>query len=389
MTIGGVLAVRGLARATLLGLVVGLAGAGCVDSRIVVYRAPPPDETYVVPPPAPEWTERSQDPSPVVESGPRPGDAVADAPVAPVSTRSPAQPAPTPPGGDDRSREDRSGGYDLEAERRSPDARTRPGEREVLGDGRFSVLSDADLPDDKARRLVARLKEASAFVEKELRWQDPRRGAEPIELHVLKSAHMKELYKNALGIASGRHSVIMADDFLDEERSERTLAHELTHVQDRQHLQGGRLPHYVLEGRAIVVARAFGKSLEIEPAVYDERLARAVARVTAADARKMLRDEAYLSEARMEHVGSMEAVGFFFLEVARVRLEARLGNMEARLSRIVDMVGDGTSFEAAWSLEMEETLATTQSAFLTHMQRTEGDPAARFRDSALSGALRE
>jgi hypothetical protein len=264
-----------------------------------------------------------------------------------------------------------------------------PSEVPVLREGGVVVFSDAELSPERARRLAARAREADSFVRSQLGWSPSVPRDRVLELHVLRDETMRHRYGTALGITSGSQSVVLADGFLDEERSERTLAHELTHVQDRALLRGGaRVPQFILEGRAMASGREFGKLLAIEPERYDEKLARTLASVKASEAKKFIYDEAYLPEARTERVATMEAVGFFFVELTRVRAGwPDVTAIQSRLSRVVETVGVGARLEDAWFGVFRSALRDDEAAFVDWLARTEGDAPARFRGTALEGAL--
>lgn len=266
-----------------------------------------------------------------------------------------------------------------------------PGEALVTRDGQFIVYSDASLAKEKATKLIDRMKEAWSFVKKEQHWQDETVLDHDLALHVLSDEKMKERAKRANGIASGPHTFLMATSFLEKERSERTIAHELTHLQDRRHLpKGTKLPHYLLEGRAIAMGRAFGEKQKVDSKEYDDRLARRIAQVSAAEAKKMLGELAYVAEKKLDRIAPMEAIGFFFLEFVRARPGGtpREG-LQPKLAHLVETVGKGSTLEDAWKAEFDETLEAAQGAFFALLEKTEGKAAERLKGTVLEKASLE
>ena len=65
--------------------------------------------------------------------------------------------------------------------------------------------------------------------------------------------------RGSLGYAA-KNVFTIGLSYIDNPLVQGTLAHELTHCQDRRQLQNHRIPHYLAEGRALLVGRAYEKN---------------------------------------------------------------------------------------------------------------------------------
>jgi hypothetical protein len=259
-------------------------------------------------------------------------------------------------------------------------ALAQPAETEVLRDGSFVVLSDFDLPRDKAKEILGRVKAAYAFVTDDLKWEDKEVLARDVRVRVLSDRRMKEITKGK-GLAIGKDEFAVAASFLQAERSERTLAHELSHLQDRRHLptKGAKLPHWFNEGKAIEVGRAYETKLAIVDPKGDSGVASVISTISVAEAKKILEEEAYVSEKKMASVHRMEALGFFFLDL--VRATGAIEDLDARLARVVTRVGKGATFDDAFAAEVGKTLPEELGVLYQRLESSQG--AARFEGTTL------
>src|SRR5581483_7001616 len=164
------------------------------------------------------------------------------------------------------------------------------GEKEIARVGSHVVFSDFALDKERAEAILDRVRMAYDFVAKEQRWAGDAALGHGVGVHVLSAERMKTISKTAKGVARGRDNFMITATFLDEERSDRTLAHELTHLQDRRHLvaKGARLPHWWDEGRAIAMGLAYEEKLRIKDPRYLDGIAKVASSVTVAEARKIL-----------------------------------------------------------------------------------------------------
>lgn len=246
-------------------------------------------------------------------------------------------------------------------------------ETEVLHDGSFVVSTDVELAPEKAKAVLDRVKAAWEYVSSELDWKEKDVLARDVKLHVLDDASMKTRFgAKVKGHASGKDDFFVARTFLDEERSARTLAHELTHLQDRRHLEtkGARLPHWLTEGRAVTVGRGYEAKLGISDKKYGDDIARVASDVSPAEAKRILEDDAYVAEKKMPSIFRMEAAGFFFLEFVRVKLQVE--DLEKKLGRVVARVGKGATLEDAFEAEVGTKLSSARSAFYEYLEDVKG-----------------
>lgn len=255
---------------------------------------------------------------------------------------------------------------------------------EVLHEGKFVVEADVDLSKEQAHALAARLEAAWAFVAAEEGWADDAVLATDVKVRVTSDAEVKKHGgKNPKGVAVGKDTFLIRASILDEDRSEGTLAHELTHLQDRRHLvaKGAKVPHWLAEGRAVESGRAYEKERHVLDARYEDGIANVATTVTVAEAKRILDEEAYVSEKKMKSVFRMEALGWFFLEWARAHYA--IESFEPKLAKVIASVGRGAALDSAFKDELGHSLAELRAAFYDHLEKTAGKPQERLAGTAL------
>jgi hypothetical protein len=236
------------------------------------------------------------------------------------------------------------------------------------------VFCNGDLEGAKAQRLVADVQAAYDFVIETEQW----RSREPltVPLHVHVNAEMK---KEALGFST-KNVVTIGLSYLGNPLAQGTLAHELTHCQDARQRGSHPLPHYLSEGRALLVGRAYREKLGQEPDAYDRQIKNHIVRFTAQDAEEVLREGVgqKLPPSGPELV-RLAFMGCFFVDFMRTHLEGGLADIQPRTARLVEDMGQGMSYEDAFQKEVGVSLEEAKKAFVAHVDNTKDKPAERLK----------
>jgi hypothetical protein len=242
------------------------------------------------------------------------------------------------------------------------------------GDGFISVRSNGDLDVAKARKLAARVREAYDFVIEVQQWRTLEPLRAPLQVHV------KIDMKAGLLGSSTRDVFTIGLSYLDNPLSLGTLAHELTHCQDDRQLAKRHIPHYLMEGRALLVGRAYREKVGQGPGAYDRNMKKRVVEFTADDAREVLAELPGEKEPEPGPLlARLEFMGCFFMEFMRTRLRGGLSDIQPRTARVVEDVGQGLSYEDAFRKEVGVSLAEARKAFVADVAGTEGHPKARLK----------
>lgn len=272
-----------------------------------------------------------------------------------------------------------------EPERRVSRAASHGDTVEVYRDAELRIVSDRSVTRAQARALAARIEAAYDWDAAKLGWS----RAAPLRPRLNVAVLTEDAFARFTGDSTGTVAGVTTgpDLFVVPERvlgrmsrdDVDTVAHELTHVQDFR--EAGRrvdgIPTYLLEGRAYVDGNRFAGDAAKFRDVLEQLSARDAAAVLSGF--RHARDEQ--KDPRFVFVA--EVTGGLFVEFLRKKLGGR-GKADAmkRLSRCVEALGRGTSFEAAFRAQFGVTLGAAEQQFLRWVRATEGRPSAR-----LSGTL--
>jgi hypothetical protein len=234
-------------------------------------------------------------------------------------------------------------------------------------EGFVRVKADRAIGRERCLAAAERVVKAYAFVESAASWsRRDRLRARPLQFRLLDGS------MRGLGYAEGRDLMVMRDEYMDRPLSEGTLAHELTHIQDARQLAGRRLPSFIAEGRALAIGHAYRIALGQEKGDYDRRMAASAASFTAGDAGRLLRDYAGAG-------WDNQAIGTALVEYMRTRWNgAGLPDANARLSRMVERMGEGDGFDSAFKKEFGVPFGELRQAYMRFLDATRGDPRARL-----------
>jgi hypothetical protein len=240
----------------------------------------------------------------------------------------------------------------------------------VSADKFLQIYSDHAVDQTRCKSIAERVLRAYAFIGKQESWSNPDLlRANPLQFRLLGGS------LKVLGYAKGPNLMVMKDEYLDQPLSEGTLAHELTHIQDLRQLRGQKLPSFMLEGRALTVGHAYRMYLGQEQNSYDHRMAASAARFTASEAETLLNN--YRGQG-----WNNQAIGTVLVEYMRTKWNGNgVPNIHPRLSRMIEIMGRGAEFEAAFQKEFGTSAVALGEAFLKHLSDTQDDPRARLQDT--------
>ncbi|WP_304186509.1 hypothetical protein [Phenylobacterium aquaticum] len=234
-------------------------------------------------------------------------------------------------------------------------------------DGRFLVLSQADLGPEEAQAISGRVAAAYDWVARIQAWPDPAPLAAPLRVVVADTPGL-------LGVAID-NSFKVGLDYLrsDPDLSQGTLAHELTHIQDRREARPAGVPGFIAEGRGLTDGFMYRRSLGQPPQPYDRALARAILGYTAQDAAEVTGDTAPGDLADPEANRRLEFVGAWFVEYLRSGYGGQgFADVQPRLARMITGLHQGSGFEAAFVAAFGVDYRSVRAAFIRHAETTSG-----------------
>ena len=232
----------------------------------------------------------------------------------------------------------------------------------------IQVWSDHDIDQQRCRWIADRVRKAYTFDEQQECWTDQKiLYQSPLQIRVVDSIKSK-----ILGYAQGKDLFVVADNYLDDELSEGTLAHELTHIQDARQLKGGKIPSFIAEGRALTNGHNYRISLGQKSNSYDRQMLRSAMKFTATDASTIL--EEFFSKG-----WDMEAMGTFLVEYMRTKWNGTgVANVHHRLSKMIERISTGLDAEAAFAQEFGKQFSVLQDSFEKYLDSTASEPVVRL-----------
>jgi hypothetical protein len=238
----------------------------------------------------------------------------------------------------------------------------------VSADKFLQIYSDHKIDIARCKWISDRVRKAYDFDNAQESWHNQELlFAKPLKFRVISNMKTK-----ILGYAQGPNLMVVQDDYLDNELSEGTLAHELTHIQDARQLLGGKLPSYFLEGRALTNGHNYRKSLGLKSDSYDRDMAKSAMNFTSDDA------EEVLSEFRSSG-WKMQALGTFLVEYMRTKWKGTgVQNVNVRLSQMIEKIAGGSAFEAAFEKEFGSTFMSLCESFAKYLDSTAAAPKSRL-----------
>lgn len=223
----------------------------------------------------------------------------------------------------------------------------------VTPDKFLQIWSDHKIDEGRCKLICDRVLKAYGFVAQQESWKNPELlyGA-PLKFRVLDS-----IKSTILGYAQGPNLMVVRDSYLDDPLSQGTLAHELTHIQDARQLKGGKLPSFMLEGRALTNGHSYRLSVGLEEDSYDAKMSNSAMGFTCEEADEIL--------SEMSGIGwNNQAMGTFLVEYMRTKWNgAGISDIHPRLSRMIGIIAGGLGFEAAFAKEFGTPFSTLLDAF--------------------------
>jgi hypothetical protein len=253
---------------------------------------------------------------------------------------------------------------------------TGPFKRQYISsDGFLRVYSDHSIAPARCRAIVERVEKAYRYDSEHEGWRKPALlWRQPLTIRVLGDGDGKggAMKSSVLGYAIGGKFFVVRDSYLDDPLSDGTLAHELTHVQDARQLRGGRLPSWLLEGRALTNGHNYRIQLGLAEDSFDRMVANSAVNCTTGDA-------AHVLGTFREQGLKMQNIGTFFVEYLRTKWRGHgVGDVHTRLSRMIEAIASGLVFEQAFEGEFGEPLSSAVAAFQKYLVDTEASPRQRL-----------
>lgn len=236
------------------------------------------------------------------------------------------------------------------------------------GDKFIQIWSDHEIDRQRCEAIAERVRKAYTFDSEQEHWSDQKvLFQNPLRVRVVSSIKSK-----ILGYALGKDVFVVRDNYLDDELSEGTLAHELTHIQDARQLKGGKIPSFIAEGRALTNGHNYRMSLGQKDNKYDYQMASSALKYSSADADTIL-GEFY------DTGWDMEAIGTFLVEYMRTKWHGTgIPNVHPQLSRMIEHISTGVDAEAAFAHQFGKPFSELQASFMKYLDDTKQDPAVRL-----------
>lgn len=232
----------------------------------------------------------------------------------------------------------------------------------------LQVWSDHKIEQARCKWIAERVRKAYAYDSQQECWKD--QG--PLFKNTLRIRVVDSIKSKILGYAQGQNLFVVRDSYLDDELSEGTLAHELTHIQDARQLKGGKMPSFISEGRALTNGHNYRISLGQKNSDYDFQMAKSAMNFSSADAEEVLSE--FFSTG-----WKMEAMGVFLVEYMRTKWNgAGVPDIHPKLSKVIERVSTGIEAEAAFAQEFNKPFTALQQSFMKYLDDTKGEPSQRL-----------
>lgn len=232
----------------------------------------------------------------------------------------------------------------------------------------LTIQSDHHIRRDRCLWITERILKAYRFDNEQEEWQNQDLLWNfPLEIRILNI-----MKGNDYAVSVGQSLLIIADDYLDNELSQGTFAHELTHIQDARQLKGGKIPNFLLEGRALTNGHNYRMHLKQALNDYDYKMAYTIAHFTPNDAKEVLSHHERSS-------WQMETMGTFLVEYMRTKWHGMgIPNIHPKLSRMIERIGNGIFFKEAFEQEFGEPFSAFAQDFKDYLEQTQTNPKTRL-----------
>ena len=231
----------------------------------------------------------------------------------------------------------------------------------------LEVWSDHAIGKARCKSIADRVQKAYMFVSQQEAWRKQDLLFKPaLRVRVVGSIKSK-----VLGFAQGPSLFVVQDDYLNDELSEGTLAHELTHIQDNRQLRGAKLPSFLLEGRALTNGHKYRLSRGQGDNKYDRAMATSAMRFTSEDAAEIL-------DEFQDSGWDMQAMGTVLVEYMRTRWNGGVADIHPKLSRMIERMAEGVELENAFQQEFGASCESLLQSFMSYLDKTAAHPQTRL-----------
>ncbi len=256
----------------------------------------------------------------------------------------------------------------------------------------LQIVSPDQLSVDQCRQVAKMTMDAWKFDLKQMNWDSSTTMDAPLTMRVLSIERMKAEHKGSLGFARSNGKLFVTSArLLDDDSANRTLAHELGHIQTFRTLgrHSLKVPVYFLEGHGLSMGGAYRDHLGLSSNKNDTRKARQIASLTANEAKLILTTNKnyYISDGKKDRKKEdmMESMGIFFVEYLHVR--GGIPNAVERMGQVFELVGRGKTYESAFKQAYGISLDKIISELTAFMEQTASDPAERLKETRYEGLL--
>ena len=242
----------------------------------------------------------------------------------------------------------------------------------------LEIYSDSTIDENRCKMIAERVRRAYQYDFQKEGWSQPGLlWTQPLALRVVHDSESR-----VLGYAIGGDLFVVRDSYLDDCLSEGTLAHELTHIQDARQLGIGKLPSWLLEGRALVNGHNYRISKGQKEDSFDRMVARSAINCSVADAQEVL-DHFQDGSLKMQNIGT------FVVEYMRTKWHGHgFSNVQVRLSRMIETIGAGQNFETAFQKEFKEPFSQLKKSFENYLKTTSVKPQIRLKNTIWQNTLK-
>ncbi len=179
--------------------------------------------------------------------------------------------------------------------------------------------------------------------------------------------------------------VIMRSNLLQDPSDNRTIAHELGHLQACCVL-GKRIdaiPKYFFEGHDLMMDQLYAGHLGVAGQSFSASIAKAVMSLSPQEAREIL--DGYSNPGKdPRRMATMERLGLYFVEYTRTRLQGRcIPGMARQLGRVFEGIGEGGTCEQAYRVPASQVVEEIAGLF----ERTQAQPAKRLEGTRFEYAV--
>ena len=272
---------------------------------------------------------------------------------------------------------------------------------QVYRDGQISVVTDTDMTAAQGKSLAGRIEHAYNRDTEVQKWNNTDVLKAPLTVGVLSQAAFEKTTGDSsgsiAGVTFGPNLFVVPDRVVSQKpkaQDEDTIAHELGHVQDFREAGDKleKIPVFLQEGKEYVLGETYpgSRGMDNDHLAY---VGDVLGKISASTAKEVLagfqKPEDENKSANFAFLG--EVTGSLFVEFLRTRLGGKGdANAVSDLAHVTEQVGSGQAFATSFKDQFGVGFQAAQNQFISYLQETEGNPAARLNGTIYApGAKRD